>query len=140
MRTENGKSFNLQFWTLVISKRMMGYFGAWGQANYFIKTFLCRITTLVLEAQPYLFSFIYPIISLFYFFPFFLSIMVPPWLFFGTNYVDYQFWILKNSPIFSFSIQSFLGLFVGLRNYFWGWGSGSNNFLDLHAYTFDLKV
>ena len=106
--------------------------------NNFIVTYLRRLSTLVLEAQPYLIILIWPHLG--YFQPFLcLSWLFLDWIwgskrFLKPVYVDYQFWIWNYSPICFFSFGRFWGLFGSfwaLWGYFWGWGQVQILFWDL---------
>ena len=101
-------------------------------------TNLRRLSTLVLEVQPYLIILIWPHLGVF------LVLFRPFGAFFGLDlglktflkpvYVDYQFWLWNYSPICFFSFGPFWGLFGSfwaLWGYFWGWGQVQKLFWDL---------
>ena len=91
-------------------------------------TYLCRLSTLVLEVQPYLIILIWPHLGVF---------LALSGLFFGLDlgfktfwkpvYVDYQFWLWNYSPIWFFSLD----LFFAPWSYFWGWVQVQILFWDL---------
>ena len=99
-------------------------------------TNLRRLSTLVLEVQPYLIILIWPHLGVF------LAVFRPFGAFFGLDlglntflkpvYVDYQFWLWNYSPICFFFIRPLLGpfwIFLGPLGLFLGLGSGPNPFL-----------
>ena len=114
------------------------YFWVSVRFNNFIVTYLRRLSTLVLEVQPYLIILIWPHLGVF------LAVFRPFGAFFGLDlglntflkpvYVDYQFWLWNYSPICFFSFGPFWGLFGSfwaLWGYFWGWGQVRILFWDL---------
>ena len=112
------------------------YFWVSVRFNNFIVTYLRRLSTLVLEVQPYLIILIWPHLGVF------LAVFRPFGAFFGLDlglntflkpvYVDYQFWLWNYSPICFFFIRPLLGpfwIFLGPLGLFLGLGSGPNPFL-----------
>ena len=99
----------------------------------FIVTYLSRLSTLVLEVQPYLIILFWPHFG--YFWPFLgLSGLFLAWVgvqkfFLKPINVDYQFWFWNYSPMFS----SF-GPFLGIWGYFWGTGQVEQLFWNLLTY------
>ena len=109
-------------------------------------TNLRRLSTLVLEVQPYLIILIWPHLGVF------LAIFRPFGAFFGLDlglntflkpvYVDYQFWLWNYSLICFFSFGPFWGLF-GPRGAIFGVGFRSKSFFGTYLHsltTFVLEV
>ena len=92
-----------------------------GSKNIF-GTYLCSQSPLVLEVQPYLFSFTSAKFGAFF------ALCSYLWVwgqvhqnFLGLTFVEYQLWFWRYSPIFLFLVRPDLGLFLG---------SGSKTFWD----------
>ena len=112
-------------------------------------TNLGRLSTLVLEVQPYLIILIWPHLGVF------LVLFRPFGAFFGLDlglktflkpvYVDYQFWLWNYSPIWFFSFGPFWGLFGSFwaRGAIFGVGFRSKSFFGTYLHsltTFVLEV
>ena len=100
--------------------------------NNLNRTYLCRLSTLVLKAQPYLFLFI-PIRGLFYPSVLLLELCSALKTFLEPSNVGYQFLFWKYRPIILFFIRPNFGpfcTFLALRGYFWGLGQVQKKVLE----------